>query len=86
MSLDIHGVFLYTNLMITLARQVQLKLKKFDEVMIKLKTKYVNDKSQKEFEDDLEYRMALKDSEFYSDLHKLDEKIQEISKLVDNSK
>ena len=86
MSLDIHGVFLYTNLMITLARQIQLKLKKFDEVMIKLKTKYVNDKSQKEFEDDLEYRMALKDSEFYSDLHKLDEKIQEISKLVDNSK
>ena len=86
MSLDIHGVFLYTDLMITLARQVQLKLKKFDEVMIKLKTKYVNDKSQKEFEDDLEYRMALKDSEFYSDLHKLDEKIQEISKLVDNSK
>jgi hypothetical protein len=54
--------------------------------MIKLKTKYVNDKSQKEFEDDLEYRMALKDSEFYSELHKLDEKIQEISKLVDNSK
>ena len=86
MSLDIHGVFLYTDLMITLARQIQLKLKKFDEVMIKLKTKYVNDKSQKEFEDDLEYRMALKDSEFYSDLHKLDEKIQEISKLVDNSK
>ena len=35
--LDIHGVFLYTNFMITLARQVQLKLKKFDEVMIKLK-------------------------------------------------
>ena len=86
MSLDIHGVFLYTDLMITLARQIQLKLKKFDEVMIKIKTKYVNDKSQKEFEDDLEYRMALKDSEFYSDLHKLDEKIQEISKLVDNSK
>ena len=86
MSLDIHGVFLYTDLMITLARQIQLKLKKFDELMIKLKIKYVNDKSQKEFEDDLEYRMALKDSEFYSDLHKLDEKIQEISKLVDNSK
>ena len=28
--------------MITLARQVQLKLKKFDEVMIKLKTKYLD--------------------------------------------
>ena len=27
--------------MITLARQVQLKLKKFDELMIKLKIKYV---------------------------------------------
>ena len=68
MSLDIHGVFLYTDLMITLARQVQLKLKKFDEVMIELKMKY------------------LKDSVFYSELHKLDEKIQEISKLVDNNK
>ena len=40
--LDIHGVFLYTNFMITLARQVQLKLKKFDEVMIKLKTKHLD--------------------------------------------
>ncbi len=68
MSLDIHGVFLYTNLMITLARQIQLKLKKFDELMIELKTKY------------------LKDSVFYSELHKLDEKVQEISKLVDNNK
>ena len=84
--LDIHGVFLYTDFMITLARQIQLKLKKFDEVMIKLKTKYVNDKSQKEFEDDLEYRSALKDSVFYSELHKLDEKIQEIHKLIDNDK
>ena len=27
--------------MITLARQIDLKLKKFDEVMIKLKTKYL---------------------------------------------
>ena len=66
--LDIHGVFLYTDLMITLARQIQLKLKKFDELMIELKIKY------------------LKDSVFYSELHKLDEKIQEISKLVDNNK
>jgi hypothetical protein len=54
--------------MITLARQIQLKVKKFDELMIKLKTKY------------------LKDSVFYSELHKLDEKVQEISKLVDNNK
>ena len=68
MSLDIHGVFLYTDFMITLARQIQLKLKKFDEVMIKLKTKYLDNPA------------------FYSELHKLDEKIQEISKLVDNNK
>jgi len=66
--LDIHGVFLYTDLMITLARQVQLKLKKFDEVMIKLKTKYLNNPI------------------LYSELHKLDERIDEIQKIVDNSK
>tara|TARA_B100001769_G_C21786114_1_gene428784 strand:- start:66 stop:233 length:168 start_codon:yes stop_codon:yes gene_type:complete len=54
--------------MITLARQIQLKVKKFDEVMIKLKTKY------------------LESPAFYSELHKLDEKMQEISKLVDNNK
>ena len=68
MFLDIHGVFLYTNLMTTLKKQVQLKVKKFDELMIELKIKY------------------LKESVFYSELHKLDEKIQEISKLVDNNK
>ena len=68
MFLDIHGVFLYTNPMTTLKKQVQLKIKKFDELMIELKMKY------------------LKDSVFYSELHKLDEKIQEISKLVDNNK
>ena len=66
--IDIRRVFLYTDLMITLARQIQLKLKKFDELMIELKTKY------------------LDNSVFYSELHKLDEKIQEISKLVDNNK
>ena len=60
--------FLYTDFMITLARQIQLKLKKFDEVMIKLKTKYLNNPA------------------FYSELHKLDEKMQEISKIVDNNK
>ena len=68
MFLDIHGVFLYTDLMTTLKKQIQLKVKKFDELMIELKIKY------------------LKDSMFYSELHKLDEKIQEISKLVDNNK
>ena len=69
-------VYLHINLliknlmsdMITLARQIQLKLKKFDEVMIKLKTKYLDNPA------------------FYSELHKLDEKVQEISKLVDNNK
>ena len=50
--LDICRGFLYTDFMITLARQIQLKLKKFDEVMIKLKTKYADNKSQKEFEDE----------------------------------
>ena len=66
--LDTLGVFLYTDLMTTLKKQVQLKIKKFDELMIKLKIKY------------------LKDSVFYSELNKLDEKVQEISKLVDNNK
>jgi hypothetical protein len=54
--------------MTTLKRQIQLKLKKFDEYMIELKTKYLNNPV------------------FYSELHKLDEKIQEVSKLVDNNK
>ena len=67
MSVDSRGVFLYTNLMTTLKKQVQLKIKKFDELMIELKMKY------------------LKNSVFYSELHKLDEKVQEISKLVDNN-
>jgi len=53
--------------MIQLARQVQLKIKKFDEVMIKLKTKYLNNPI------------------LYSELHKLDERKEEIQKLVDNS-
>ena len=67
LSLDSRGVFLYTDLMITLARQVQLKLKKFDEVMIKLKTKYLDNPT------------------LYSELHKLDERKEEIQKLVDNN-
>ena len=54
--------------------------------MVELKIKYADDKSQKEFEDNLEWLHAKKDSVFYSELHKLDEKIQEISKLVDSSK
>ena len=66
--LDTLGVFLYINFMTTLNKKIQLKIKKFDEIMIELKIKY------------------LKVSSFYSELHKLDEKIQEISKLVDNNK
>ena len=66
--LDIHGVFLYTYLMINLARQIDLKLKKFDELMIKLKTKH------------------LDNPVFYSELHKIDERKDEIQKLIDNSK
>ena len=66
--LDIHGVFLYTNLMINLTRQIDLKLKKFDELMIKLKTKH------------------LDNPVFYSELHKIDERKDEIQKLIDNSK
>ena len=66
--LDIHGVFLYTYFMINLARQIDLKLKKFDELMIKLKTKH------------------LDNPVFYSELHKIDERKDEIQKLIDNSK
>ena len=66
--LDIHGVFLYTYLMINLARQINLKLKKFDELMIKLKTKHLDNPA------------------FYSELHKIDERKDEIQKLVDNNK
>ena len=68
MCLTHWGFLVYTDLMITLARQIQLKLKKFDELMIELKTKYLDNPA------------------FYSELHKLDEKVQEISKLVDNNK
>ena len=66
--LDIHGVFLYINHMQTRLRQIQLKLKKFDELMVKLKTKHIGNPV------------------FYSELHKLDEKIQEVHKLIDNNK
>ena len=54
--------------MINLARQIDLKLKKFDELMIKLKTK------------------QLDKPDIYADLHKLNERIDEIQKLVDNNK
>jgi len=54
--------------MINLTRQIDLKLKKFDELMIKLKTKH------------------LDNPVFYSELHKIDERKDEIQKLIDNSK
>ena len=74
-------VYLHINLliknlmsdMITLARQIQLKLKKCDEFMIQFKIKLLKK----------DYPIC---KELYSDLHKLDEKIQEIAKLVDNNK
>ena len=71
---DIHGVFLYSNHMTNLARQIQLKLKKFDELMVKLKIKYNNTNPVNHLDN------------VYGDLHKLDEKIQEIHKLIDNNK
>ena len=79
--LDIHGVFLYINHMTNLARQIQLKLKKFDELMVKLKIKY-NDGSNK---DEPTNSVNHLDN-VYGDLHKLDEKIQEVHKLIDNNK
>ena len=78
---DIRGVFLYINHMTNLARQIQLKLKKFDELMVKLKIKY-NDGSNK---DEPTNSVNHLDN-VYGDLHKLDEKIQEIHKLIDNNK
>ena len=71
---DIRGVFLYINNMTNLARQIQLKLKKFDELMVKLKIKYNNTNPVNHLDN------------VYGDLHKLDEKIQEVHKLIDNNK
>ena len=71
--------------MTTLKRQIQLKLKKFDELMIKLKIKY-ND-ALSEYGNKNEPTNSVNHlDDVYGDLHKLDEKIQEISKLVDNNK
>ena len=65
----------------TRLRQIQLKLKKFDELMVKLKIKY-NDGSNK----DAPTNSVNHLDNVYGDLHKLDEKIQEIHKLIDNNK
>jgi len=74
LSFDSRGVFLYSNHMTNLARQIQLKLKKFDELMVKLKIKYNNTNPVNHLDN------------VYGDLHKLDEKIQEVHKLIDNNK
>ena len=66
--LDIHGVFLYSNHMQTRLRQIQLKLRKVNELIIKLKVKY------------------LDQTGVYSDINKIDERLVELDKLIDNDK
>ena len=66
--LDIRGVFLYSNHMQTRVRQIQLKLRKVNELIIKLKVKY------------------LDQSSVYSDINRIDEKLVELDKLIDNNK
>ena len=65
---DMRGVFLYSNHMQTRVRQIQLKLRKVNELIIKLKVKY------------------LDQTGVYSDINKIDEKLVELDKLIDNSK
>ena len=68
MSFDSRGVFLYSNHMQTRVRQIQLKLRKVNELIIKLKVKY------------------LDQSSVYSDINRIDEKLVELDKLIDNDK
>ena len=65
---DMRGVFLYSNHMQTRVRQIQLKLRKVNEFIIKLKVKY------------------LDQSSVYSDINRIDEKLVELDKLIDNDK
>ena len=65
---DMRRVFLYSNHMQTRVRQIQLKLRKVNELIIKLKVKY------------------LDQSSVYSDINKIDEKLVELDKLIDNDK
>jgi hypothetical protein len=65
---DMRGVFLYSNHMQTRVRQIQLKLRKVNELIIKLKVKY------------------LDQSSVYSDINKIDERLVELDKLIDNDK
>ena len=64
-----------------LKRQIQLKLKKFDELMIKFKIKYNDGSNKNEPTNSVNHL-----DDVYGDLHNLDERVQEIHKLVDNSK
>ena len=66
--LDIRGVFLYSNHMQTRVSQIQLKLRKVNELIIKLKVKY------------------LDQTGVYSDINKIDERLVELDKLIDNGK
>ena len=66
--LDIHGVFLYSNHMQTRVIQIQLKLRKVNELIIELKVKYLDQNC------------------VYSDINKIDEKLVELDKLIDNDK
>jgi len=68
LSFDSRGVFLYSNHMQTRLRQIQLKLRKVNELIIELKVKY------------------LDQSSVYSDINKIDEKLVELDKLIDNNK
>jgi len=52
----------------TRVRQIQLKLRKVNELIIELKVKY------------------LDQSSVYSDINKIDEKLVELDKLIDNDK
>ena len=69
MFLDIHGVFLYTDYIMQLRiKQIELKLRKANELIIQLKVKYLNQPA------------------VYSDINRIDEKLIEIDKLIDNNK
>ena len=68
MAFDSRGVFLYTDLMQLKTRQIQLKLRKANELIIKLKVKYLDKPS------------------VYTDINRIDEKLVEIDKLIDNNK
>ena len=52
----------------TRIRQIQLKLRKVNELIIELKVKYLNE------------------NRVYSDINKIDERLVELDKLIDNDK